>query len=163
MSLFEDDRYRWRETYFIQFPAKNRPRLEKVCQALSTLGEGLELSGASADAAGRFESITILSPDDFAALDVSFLAGREVLEQARELAKDIAPSGCGEDIRRQAEKLRHADGRFDVLHFEQVMDFNDQEEPDGMLNPSTLLLVLDCLAQLTDGVAVDPQAGTFIQ
>ena len=26
MSLFEDSRFRWRETYFIQFPSENRPR-----------------------------------------------------------------------------------------------------------------------------------------
>ncbi len=163
MSLFENNQYRWRETYFVQFPAKNRPRLEKVRQVLSMLGDGLELVNANADDHGRFESITILSPDDFAAVDVSFLAGEEVLEQAGELADEVTSGGCDEDIRRHAQKLRHCDGRFDVLHFEQITDFDDQVEPEGMLNPSTLLLVLDCLAQLTDGMAVDPQTGTLIQ
>ena len=163
MSLFENDQYRWRETYFVQFPARNRPSLAKVRQALSTLGNGLELVNPSADGRGRFESITILSPDDFAAIDVSFLAGEEVLEQAGELADEMTSGGCDEDIRRHAQKLRRYDGRFDVLHFEQITDFDDQDEPEGMLNPSTLLLVLDCLAQLTDGLAVDPQTGTLIQ
>jgi hypothetical protein len=163
MSLFEDDRYRWRETYFVQFPAKNLPQLKKACQALSMLGDTLHLVNAVGDGAGRFESITILAPDDFAALDVSFLAGREVLQQAIDLAKEVAPRGCEADVARQAEKLRRCDARFDVLHFEQVAEADDQDEPDGMLNPSTLLLVLDCLVQLTDGVAIDPQTGTFIQ
>jgi len=163
MSLFEDDRYRWRETYFVQFPAKNRPSLDKVRQALSTLGDGLELVNATADRAGRFESITILAPDDFAAIDVSFLVGDEVLEQARDLAEQITAVGCEQDVVARVKKLRRYDGRFDVLHFEQVADVEDQDEPDGMLNPSTLLLVLACLAQLTDGVAIDPQAGTLIQ
>ncbi|MBN2218591.1 MAG: hypothetical protein JW719_14540 [Pirellulales bacterium] len=162
MSLFEDDRYRWRETYFVQFPAKNRPALAKVRQALSTLGEGLELTNPVADRSGRFESITILAPDDFAAIDISFLAGAEVLEQARELADQITDAGCDANVAGHVEKLRRYDGRFDVLHFEQVADVDDQDEPDGMLNPSTLLLVLGCLAQLTEGLAIDPQAGTVI-
>jgi len=163
MSLFEDDRYRWRETYFVQFPAKNRPRLDKVRQALSTLGDDIALTDAVADRAGHFESITILAPDDFAAIDISYLAGSEVLEQARELAKEITSTGCEEGVAERAKKLRRYDGRFDVLHFEQVVDLDDQDESEGMLNPSTLLLVLACLAQLTDGVAIDPQTGTFIQ
>ena len=163
MSLFENNQYRWRETYFVQFPAKNRPYLEKVRQALSMLDDGLDLVNANADDHGRFESITILSPDDFAAIDVSFLAGEEVREQAGQLAEEITSGGCDEDVRRHAETLRHYDGRFDVLHFEQITDVEDEDEPEGMLNPSTLLLVLDCLAQLTEGLAVDPQTGTFIQ
>ncbi|MBN1588244.1 MAG: hypothetical protein JW888_01880 [Pirellulales bacterium] len=162
MSLFENGQYRWRETYFVQFPAKNRPPLEKVRQAISTLGENLQMPQATADDDGRFESITILSPDDFAAIDVSFLAGQEVLDQANELADEITSTGCDEDVSRCVKKLRHCDGRFDVLHFEQLADVDEQEEPEGMLNPSTLLLVLDCLAQLTDGVAIDPQTGTYI-
>ena len=162
MSLFEDDRYRWRETYFIQFPAENRPSLDKVRQALSTLGDGLVLSGANANSSGQFESATILAPDDFAAIDISYLGGEEVLEQADELANEITAVGCKEDIAQSVKQLRRSDGRFDVLHFEQVGDTEEQEEADGMLNPSTLLLVLDCLAQLTDGIAVDPQAGTFV-
>jgi hypothetical protein len=31
-----------------------------------------------------------------------------------------------------------------------------------MLDPSALLIVLGALAKLTSGVAVDPQAGTFL-
>ncbi|HLA84835.1 MAG TPA: hypothetical protein VJL29_08575 [Thermoguttaceae bacterium] len=163
MSLFEDDRYRWRETYFVQFPAKNRPPLEKVRQALSTLGETLQLADATADSSGRIESVTILAPDDFAAIDVSFLGGQEVLEQAQDLAKDITAAGCDETTNERIKLLRRYDGRFDVLHFERIPDTEEQDEPEGMLNPSTLLLVLDCLAQLTEGIAIDPQAGTFIQ
>ena len=29
MSMFEDSRYRWRETYFVLFDAKRRPTAEK--------------------------------------------------------------------------------------------------------------------------------------
>ncbi len=163
MSLFEDGRYRWRETYFVQFPAKNRPALEKVRQALSVVGDQLDIVSADADEEGLFEAMTILAGDDFAAIDVSFLAGEEVLDQAHQLADEMTACGCEEDVSDQIRKIRRFDGRFDVLHFEQMTEAENQEEPDGMLNPSTLLLVLDCLAQLTDGLAIDPQTGTLVQ
>ena len=62
------------------------------------------------------------------------------------------------------EKLRKFDGRFDVLHFEQVGEpgEDDDEESDNMLDPSALLLVLDVLAELTGGIAIDPQTGTML-
>ena len=50
-----------------------------------------------------------------------------------------------------------------MLHFEQVPeDVEDEAEDDEMLDPSALLVVLGALAKLTGGVAVDPQAGTFL-
>jgi len=163
MSLFEDDQYRWRETYFVLFPAKNRPSLDKVRQALSMAAEQLELAGGDADDNGRFESITVVAPDDFAAIDVSFLSGDEVREQANQLADDMTELGCEADVKARIRELRRYDGRFDVLHFEQVGAMEEEsDDADGMLNPSTLLLVLDCLARLTDGAAIDPQTGTFV-
>ena len=44
---------------------------------------------------------------------------------------------------------------------EVVNDFGDEEGGD-MLDPTALLVVLDALVKLTDGLAVDPQAGTTI-
>jgi hypothetical protein len=163
MSLFEDGQYQWRETYFVLFPAKNRPALEKVRQALSMVGDQLQFCRGDADVKGRIKSMTIIAPEDFAAIDISFLSGEEVVEQAHELADEMTAAGCQEDVSQQLRTLRKFDARFDVLHFEQVAGAAGQEEPEGMLNPSTLLLVLDCLAQLTDGLAVDPQTGTFVQ
>lgn len=49
-----------------------------------------------------------------------------------------------------------------MLHFEQVVDFEDEDEAEGMLDPTALLVVLDALAKLTDGIPVDPQAGTML-
>ena len=49
------------------------------------------------------------------------------------------------------------------MHFEQLSaDAADSDEPDEMFDPSALLIVLDHLIELTDGVAVDPQAGTLL-
>lgn len=165
MSLFENDRYRWRETYFVQFPSKNRPSLDKVRQALSVVGDRLEVAETKADCKGRFESITVLAPDDFAAIDLSYLSGPEVLEQGAEFAEELTAGGCRAENHGLLEKLRKFDGRFDVLHFEQVGEpgeEEDNEETDNMLDPSALLLVLDVLAELTGGIAIDPQTGTIL-
>jgi hypothetical protein len=164
MSLFENSQYRWRETYFVQFPSRNRPTLDKVRQALSTVGDRLELTGLTADKRGRFESLTILAPDDFAALDISYISGPEVLEQGAELAAELSSAGCRAGDQTPLARLREYDGRFDVLHFERVGDAEDDEdeEPDGMLDPSALLLVLEALAELTGGIAIDPQTGTVL-
>ncbi len=161
MSMFENEHYRWRETYFVLFDARKRPTLKQVQKALGGLACRLTLTNLLADDDGRFESLTVLSPDDFAALDISYLSGDEVAEQADNLYKEMTGPACSKGDRARLEKLRRATGRFDVLHFEQVGE-DDPEEPDEMLDPSTLLIVLEALAELTDGTAVDPQSGTLM-
>jgi len=158
MSMFEDMRYQWRETYFVLFDARNRPTLEQVEKALQQqLKCRLIFRNQEADARGRFASMTVLSPDDFAALDICYTGGKEVTEEAEELFRELAGPDCSKGDRARLEKLRRATGRFEVLHFEQI-----QEDEDDMLDPSTLLMVLETLANLTDGIAVDPQSGTLV-
>ena len=43
MSTFEDDRYRWRETYFVLFPATRRPKLKVVENKLAALSKRYSL------------------------------------------------------------------------------------------------------------------------
>ena len=162
MSMFENDRYRWRETYFIQFEKKNRPMLVEVERRLAMMGEQLELTSPRADEEGRLESLTILAPEDFAALDISYIEGDEVLEQGEQFAAELTAAGCQEEDEPKLELLRTHSGRFDVLHFEQVAVTGEQDEAEEMLDPSALLLVIDILVELTDGVAVDPQGGTIM-
>jgi hypothetical protein len=116
-----------------------------------------------ADKKGLLESLTILSPDDFAALDISYLAGDEVREEARELSKELVTPECRGEERAKIERLKHCSGRFDVLHFENVSERSDPAgEDEGMFDPSGLLIVLDALVALTDGIAVDPQSGAML-
>ena len=44
-----DDRFEWRETYFILFPSGKRPALKQVEKAVRKLGVHFELSGQEAD------------------------------------------------------------------------------------------------------------------
>lgn len=162
MSLFENDQYRWRETYFVQFPLKNRPSLEKMRQALSMVSDRFELTNLHADAKGRFESLTLVAADDYAAVDVCFTSGEEVVENAVAFAEEAIAIGVSPEDHKRLETMKKYDARFDVLHFEQVTDdFDEDDDLNGMLDPSALLLVLDALAELTGGIAVDPQSGTL--
>lgn len=162
MSTFENSRYRWRETYFVLFDERRRPKLTAVTKALSALNKRFELSNLSADAEGGFDSLTLTSPDDFAALDICYTGGAEVSEQAASLVEDLKKAGADGPPPVPWEQIKKYTGRFDVLHFEQIPEDDESGEEEEMLDPSALLVVLGVLARLTHGVAVDPQAGTFL-
>jgi hypothetical protein len=160
MSMFENGQYQWRETYFVLFPAQRRPKLKDVQKAITKLHQHLTLTNLAANEEGLLESLTVLAPDDFAALDISFLAGEEVLEQVGQLAEEVEPSCCCEDEQKRLEELRACDARLDIFHFEQMADMD--AEGEEMFDPSALLVVLDTLADLTDGISVDPQGGAML-
>lgn len=161
MSMFENSQYCWRETYFVLFDSSKRPTLEEIQRALLAMNSRFTLTNLNSDESARVESLTVLSPDDFAALDICYLEGEEVLEQGSQLADDMRAVLCRPEDRAKLEQIRRCDGRFDVLHFEQVVDFGD-DESEEMLDPTSLLVVLDALVKLTGGIAIDPQAGTAI-
>jgi hypothetical protein len=163
MSMFENSGYRWRETYFVLFPADKRPALKSVTKMLSALNKRFELTNLTADDDGLIDSLTLISPDDFAALDICYTAGAEVLEQSASLIDDLRKLGVEGPPPVPWEQIKRYDGRLDVLHFEQIAEATeDDAEDDEMLDPSALLVVLAALAKHTRGVALDPQAGTFI-
>jgi len=161
MSMFEDNRYRWRETYFVLFDTAKRPKLDVVQKKLAALNKRFQLTNLNADEAGFADSLTLISPDDFAAIDICYTEGAEVVEQGDALIADLKKAGSDVPPPVSWEQLKKYEARFDVLHFEQVPQ-DDEDEEEGMLDPSTLLLVLGTLAKLTGGVAIDPQAGTFL-
>jgi hypothetical protein len=166
MSTFERGEYKWRETYFVLFDSAKRPSLKKMERILRELGDHFEFSDAMADEDGRFESITILAPDDYAALDISFESGEEVLEQGAAFYQELKSSATEPDERAKLARLPKCDARFDLLHFEHMTaseaPAETDDEFDEMLDPSALLIVLDALVELTGGVGVDPQSGTLL-
>jgi hypothetical protein len=156
MSTFESDRYRWRETYFVLFDAAQRPTMEKIQKALSGLKGHFDVQSPRLDEAGDFESVTVLAPGAYAAMDISYLEGEEVIEQAAELTEELQDSVTTPVERSKLKRLSACDARFDILHFEEIAEEGEEEE---MFDPGALLLVVDALAKLTGGVAVDPQSG----
>ena len=99
MSMFENDQYCWRETYFVLFEAQRRPKLDALKQVLEKLGNHFTLTNLTADETGRVESLTVLAPDDFAALDVCYVEGDEVVEQAVALAEELETADEADDAR----------------------------------------------------------------
>jgi hypothetical protein len=162
MSTFENQDFKWRETYFVLFDSARRPKLEQVKRRLARLNPRFELSPGEADDGGKFESLTLRSPQDYAAIDIGYVSGEEVSEQVDELQKELKGTLDAAD-KPKFTQLSQCDAKFDILHFEQVSDEKAGEEDDGeMLDPSALLSVMDALIELTHGVGIDPQSGSLM-
>ena len=154
-----DERFEWRETYFILFPSAKRPTLKQVEKTVRKLGSHFELSGEEADDDGLLETLHIRSPEDHSALEVDYLCSDEVLMQVEELTKQMRSETNERD---KLARLQKCDARFEVMHFEEMGDGYDREEADEVFDPSALLVVLDALIDLTGGVGFDPQSGTLL-
>lgn len=157
MSTFEDNHYRWRETFFVLFDSAGRPAARAVQQLLKKVNASFEITELREDEDGAFESVRVIAPNSCAALDVSYLCGEEVLEQGAELSEQMQDASMETDFNKVA-RLPACDARFDILHFEEVLD----EDDDDVFDPSAMLLVVQALTRLTDGVAVDPQTGVLM-
>jgi hypothetical protein len=160
MALFGNDAYQWRETYFVLLRAVDRPKAEQVLACLKHGSEQYQIADVLADEEGRFESLTLFSPDDFSAMDVTFVTGEEVTEQIDELSREIAKSTLTDEDRKRLSWLQQCDSRLDVYHFENVAAEPDMEEE--YLDPGSLIIVLRRLAKLCHGVGVDPQSGMLM-
>jgi len=172
------DELLWLETYFIMFPQKRRPTLAQVEHALVEANPRLKLENLAADDDGLFASLLVESPEDHAAVEVSYETGEAVIEQnlqwARQLKDQLPP--------KQLQQLIAADARLDVAHFERLQasgartqpktaeredfpaddeysDDFDEEAAMEAFDPTCLLTVVESLSSLTKGLAFDPAAG----
>lgn len=164
----------WRETYFILFNREDRPTLTQLEAAIIDANPRLSPENHEADDDGRFCSLFIDAPEDNAALEISYETSEEVNEQSLELADSLK----GQIDNEQLAQLVRADARIDIMHFERLTndsgdgfsddsgdgeyndaDFVDEEFAAEGLDPATLITVVEALAELTGGIAVDPAAG----
>ncbi len=176
------DELHWRETYFILFQHDRRPTLKQVALALTEADRRFKLENPESDDGGLLESLLVESPEDHAAVEISYEVGDAVIEQNLEWAKQLQKELPGD----QLQELIKADARLDVAHFERVRSGSvgdpetasppgsgfgsafddafgdDQDEPFEMLDPSCLLTVVDTLASLTDGLTFDPASGEIL-
>jgi hypothetical protein len=167
MSTFEDKNYRWRETYFVLFSSRKRPTVTQLERAIGQLNDRFDLVNLQADDEGRFESVTLHSPEDFSALDICYVEGEEVTEQVNQLVEELQDGASGAE-KGNLKKVANSDARLDILHFQDVSAVDaaggeeSEEQLDEMFDPSALLVVLEALVDLTQGVAIDPQSGTMV-
>jgi hypothetical protein len=176
----------WLETYFIVFPSDRRPTLQKVESALAEAGPRLVIENLEADDDGLFASLLVQSPEDHAAVEISYETGEAVIEQnlewAKQLQKQLSP--------KHLQQMITADARLDVAHFERVeagavskksaapnkdefadADFDDDFSGDDdfdeeaameIFDPTCLLTVVEALSKLTRGLAFDAAAGEVV-
>ncbi len=159
MSLFSDSKYQYRETYFVLFEKKNQPDPEAIEAAFAQLGPRYETVQTKMNDDG-FESMTIRSPHDFSAMDITCVEGDEVVAQIKGIQDEFRTMTLSGDDMKKLMRLKEFDARFDIFHFEEVGDAGPGE--DEFLDPGGLLLVLEKLADVCDGVSLDPQSQTLM-
>lgn len=157
MSLFEDNRYQYRDTFFVFFQKENRPGLDKIEATLAELGSRYETMKRS-EKDGEFEALTFASPYDFSAMDIVVVEGEEVRTQINEMMDEFKRMTLTTDDSKKIELLNNCTARFDIFHFEQT----DGQTEDEFLDPGGLLLVMQKLSELSDGIALDPQSHSLL-
>jgi len=156
VSLFEDSSYDYRDTFFVHFEVENRPTGAAVKKAIESLGDKYEMLNLR-ESDELFESLTIKSPHDSSAMDITFVQGEEVLEQVKDLMKELKSATLTGDDHTKLKMLSQANARFDVYHFEQTS--GGEEE---MLDPGGLFLVMERLIETCQGTGLDPQSRTLL-
>ena len=159
MSLFGDSRYQYRETYFVLFEKANLPDPSKIEAALADLGPRYETVEVKMNG-DDFESMTVRSPHDFSAMDITCVEGEEVIAQIQGIQEEFRTITLTGDDVKKLTRLKNFNARFDIFHFEEIGDAGPTE--DEFLDPGGLLLVLEKLAEVCDGVALDPQSQTLM-
>ncbi|NIL97364.1 MAG: hypothetical protein GTO53_13635 [Planctomycetales bacterium] len=163
MSLFDNNLYRWRETYFVFFEQAKQPTAQQVKEALQQVNQTLELEELKADDQGRFVSVTVMAPDAYAAIDIGLVTGEEVVEQLETLPAELKEGAIDDAERAKVRNLSGCDARLDLLHFEMMIEFDDDdEEALGGFDPGALLAVMEALTELVNGIGVDPAAATVM-
>ena len=155
MSLFENGDYEYTDTFFVFFKRENLPSLEAIQSAFAELGDRYEAS-VIAEREGAFESTTVLSPQGFSAMDIVLDLNAEVTTQIEELVGDFRTQTLTGDDREKLQVFKQCDARFDLFHFEKQVKGN--EDPDAFIDPGGLLIVLEKLRSICDGVGLDPQS-----
>jgi hypothetical protein len=163
MSLFDNNLYQWRETYFVFHQQANRPSAAQVQEMLQALSLNLEIEDLKADENGQFISATVFAPEAYSAIDMGFVIGDEVDEQLETLRPELRDGITAEAERAKISRLAECDARLDLLHFELMVDFGDEDEEFvAAFDPMALLTVMESLMDLCDGVGVDPAAATVM-
>ena len=120
MSLYDDERYTWRETYFVLIDdLRCRPLLDDIQQALQPQWQTLKILDGTANAEGRLRTLTIASYEDHSALEIVFRYGRAVVAEMGALIRTIE-KGCSPGEKTRLHSAKRWAARLDVLHFEQT-------------------------------------------
>jgi len=162
MSLFDDPNYRWRDTFLVLFDDEQRPTVELALSAIQQFGK-FEVRNSSESESQHIESITITSNVDLIGLEILYVAGAEVVEETEALVVELTEDAMLLGQEHALVQLSAANARFDILHFEKITEnSNEPSDDDELMDPGSLLTVTAALADLVNGVAVDPSSASFV-
>lgn len=153
MSLFENEKYEYCDTFFIYLMDENRPTLDAVNAALQELGQRCVVENAK-EKGGKFESATIKFAADCSAMDIVYVNGPEVIAQLGEIKEDLRTITLTLDSQNALKKMGKCEARFDIFHFEE----QNPNTEDEFLDPGGLLTVVGAISSICDGVGYDPQS-----
>jgi len=162
MSLFDDPNYRWRDTFLVLFDDEQRPTVDLALSAIQQIGK-FEVRNSSESETQHIESITITSNVDLTGLEILYVAGAEVVEETEALVVELTEDAMLLGQENALVQLSAANARFDILHFEKITEnSNEPSDDDELMDPGSLLTVTAALADLVNGVAVDPSSASFV-
>jgi hypothetical protein len=153
LSLFENEKYEYCDTFFIYLKDENRPTLEAVNEALNALGQRCVVENVK-EQDGKFESATIKFASDCSAMDIVYVNGPEVLAQLGEIKEELRNLTLTPDTQGALKKMATCESRFDIFHFEE----QNPNTEDEFLDPGGLLTVVGAISSTCDGVGYDPQS-----
>ena len=163
MSLFENQEFQWRETFFVMFEQGIRPTVDQMKSVIEGLGDRLKAENMRVTDDGQFESVTLFAPDDFAAMDIVCTVGEEVIEQLPTLIEELEPNMLDAEEKAQLKTIMNCSARLEIFHFEQHTFTAPEDGLDAnVMDPGGVLVVLQRLNAICDGVVVDPQSSSVL-
>jgi|GEM_PF-2299634 len=123
MSLFEDNRYCWRETYLIMLSPKDRPKTDKLVSTIKKYCSHLDIHGPKENGPEEktsdfLESLTIFSPDDNSGMDIIYQEGEHVQTEFAALADELERHATTAHEKKAIEQGRICGAKIEILHFE---------------------------------------------
>lgn len=122
MSMFEDSRFCWRETYLVMLDSSKRPETSTLVQRLKQLHNRHEIRDICSDSQGLLASLCVIAPNDGAAVEIQYHQGEDVKQEFAALADELERH---EPTKKESKKIAAAkefDAKIEVLHFEQMQD-----------------------------------------
>ena len=119
MTLFEDERYDWRETYFVCFETAYRPKLPEIRRALKMYAPLFYVLDSKADFDENLIEIIIASYENHAALEIVYREGKDVQTEIQHLTCSLEKDATAEEFAKLKRIVQYK-ARFDVHHFEQT-------------------------------------------
>jgi hypothetical protein len=122
MSMFDDNRYCWRETYIVMLDRLKRPLAAETVQRLKKLDGRLEITMSQTNADDLLESLVVISPNDSAAVEMRYSEGTDVVKEVAALADELERHEPNAKERNKIVRAREGTAKIELLHFEQIQD-----------------------------------------